>query len=65
MVEGATPRTSSGSDVFSATDVPASREIYPHNENSYPTSLPAHLLFACPTGPQQGSHDHVRRRCGI
>lgn len=53
-VEGATPRTAFGSDVFSSTDVPASREIRPHNENSYATNFPGHLLFACLEAPEQG-----------
>lgn len=52
-VEAATPRTSFGSDVFSSTDVPASREIHPHNENSYAISFPGHLLFACLRVPEQ------------
>lgn len=53
-VEAATPRTSFGSDVFSSTNVPASREIAPHNENSYATHFPGHLLFYCFEAPTDG-----------
>jgi hypothetical protein len=53
-VEGATPRTAFGNDVFSSTNVPSSREIAPHNENSYATEFPGHLLFYCFDAPDSG-----------
>lgn len=53
-VEAATPRTSFGNDVFSSTNVPPSRQIAPHNENSYATGFPGHLLFYCFQSPDVG-----------
>jgi hypothetical protein len=53
-VEGATPRTAFGQDVFSSTNVPPARSIFAHNENSYAVAFPGFLLFYCFTAPSEG-----------
>jgi hypothetical protein len=52
--EQSSPRTEVGEGVFTATDYPAHAEIFLHNELSYATSWPEHLLFYCGRPAEQG-----------
>lgn len=52
--EKATPRSNFGDDVFSSTDLPPAQRIRQHNENSYTTTFPSTLMFACLVAPEQG-----------
>lgn len=52
--EAATPRTEFADGVFSATDLPGSQAIEPHNESSYRLSWPGRILFGCAEAPATG-----------
>jgi alpha-ketoglutarate-dependent taurine dioxygenase len=46
-VEGATPRTSLGGNVYTSTEFPASQSIALHNELSYVVTFPTKVWFLC------------------
>jgi alpha-ketoglutarate-dependent taurine dioxygenase len=46
-VEGATPRTSLGGNVYTSTEFPAGQSIALHNELSYVVTFPTRLWFLC------------------
>jgi hypothetical protein len=52
--EAATPRSAYADGVWSATDLPASQRIDPHNESSYRLSWPGRILFGCVHPPDTG-----------
>lgn len=41
------PRTEIGNRIYTSTDYPADRSIFPHNENSYSAIFPLRILFFC------------------
>jgi alpha-ketoglutarate-dependent taurine dioxygenase len=45
--ERSSPRSQVGDKVYTSTDYPASRRIFPHNEHSYALTYPLHLFFGC------------------
>jgi alpha-ketoglutarate-dependent taurine dioxygenase len=53
-VEGSTPRSALGEDVFTSTDYPAAQVIALHNENSDARTWPRYLLFGCMQAPASG-----------
>ena len=57
--EGATPRTSLGAGVYTATEFPRTQEIALHNELSYVSSPPKKLVFCCLTSPQEGGQTQI------
>ncbi|WP_216214806.1 TauD/TfdA family dioxygenase [Amycolatopsis aidingensis] len=52
--EAATPRTAFAEGVWSATDLPGSQAIEPHNESSYRQAWPGRILFGCVQAPETG-----------
>jgi Taurine catabolism dioxygenase TauD, TfdA family len=59
-VEGATPRSALGEDVFTSTDYPASQVIALHSENSYARTWPRYLLFAACRRPPAEARRRLR-----
>lgn len=57
--EGATPRTSLGAGVYTATEFPMIQEIALHNELSYVSCPPKKLVFCCLTEPQEGGQTQI------
>lgn len=52
--EAATPRTQFADRVWSATDLPGTQSIGPHNESSYRLVWPGRILFGCVDAPETG-----------
>ena len=51
-MEGATPRKALGNNVYTSTEFPPEESIALHNENSYVTTWPMKICFACVIAPQ-------------
>jgi len=45
--ERSSPRSQVADKVYTSTDYPASRRIFPHNEHSYSLTYPLRLFFGC------------------
>ncbi len=52
--EAATPRTQFAAQVWSATDLPGTQSIAPHNESSYRLVWPGRILFGCAEAAETG-----------
>jgi len=52
--ERSSPRTEVIENVYTSTDYPSDRSIFPHNENSYAITFPRKLYFWCETPAMQG-----------
>ena len=57
----ASPRTQVGGRIYTSTDYPADRSIFPHNEHSYSPTFPLRILFFCATPAQQGGETPIGR----
>ena len=53
-IDGNSPRTKLGRDVYTSTEYPAEYFISLHNELSYAARWPARLFFCCATAPPEG-----------
>ncbi|MGH3939861.1 MAG: TauD/TfdA family dioxygenase [Pseudonocardiaceae bacterium] len=53
-IEASTPRTKFAGGVWSATDLPGTQSIAPHNESSYRLAWPGRILFGCVQVPESG-----------
>jgi alpha-ketoglutarate-dependent taurine dioxygenase len=60
-IEGNSPRTSLGDDVYTSTEFPGKYSITMHNELSYSRWWPRLLSFYCETPPTQGGATLVAR----
>jgi alpha-ketoglutarate-dependent taurine dioxygenase len=58
-VEGATPRTSLGGNVYTSTEFPANQSIALHNELSYVVTFPMKVWFVCLQPPAQGGETPI------
>jgi alpha-ketoglutarate-dependent taurine dioxygenase len=52
--ERSSPRTEVARDIYTSTDYPADRPIFPHNEHSYALTFPLLLAFFCAEPPATG-----------
>jgi len=52
--ERSSPRSTVSGRVYTSTDHPASRSIFPHNEQSYNTTFPMKIIFFCHTPAPEG-----------
>jgi alpha-ketoglutarate-dependent taurine dioxygenase len=55
------PRTQVGNRIYTSTDYPADRSIFPHNENSYSATFPLIILFFCLTPAPTGGETPIGR----
>ena len=55
------PRTEVGDRIYTSTDYPADRSIFPHNENSYAATFPLRILFFCLTPAAIGGETPIGR----
>jgi alpha-ketoglutarate-dependent taurine dioxygenase len=58
-VEGATPRTQLGDNVYTSTEYPAAQSIDLHNELSYVTTWPTRIWFFCVTPSDEGGETPI------
>lgn len=57
--ERSSPRSRVGDRVYTSTDYPAERSIFPHNEHSYSRTIPLRLFFFCLVPAQQGGETPI------
>jgi alpha-ketoglutarate-dependent taurine dioxygenase len=50
----ASPRSQVQGHIYTSTEYPADRSIFPHNEHAYSPSFPLRIYFFCVTPAQQG-----------
>lgn len=58
-VEGQSPRTKIGDNVYTSTEFPAPYRITLHNELSYAKSPPPRIIFHCNTEPAEGGETPI------
>lgn len=58
-IEGATPRTKLGDNIYTSTEYPADQSIALHNELNYVTTWPMKILFFCVTPAQSGGETPI------
>ncbi len=58
-VEGATPRTSLGGNVYTSTEFPANQSIALHNELSYVVTFPMKVWFLCLQPADEGGETPI------
>ena len=58
-VEGATPRTSLGGNVYTSTEFPANQSIALHNELSYVVTFPMKVWFLCLQPAEEGGETPI------
>jgi len=58
-LEGATPRTSLGNQIYTSTEFPPEHSIALHNELSYSQSWPMKISFFCVTAPEEGGETPI------
>lgn len=57
--ERSSPRHEVSDRIYTSTDYPADRAIFPHNEHSYCKSLPLRLFFFCMIPAQEGGETPI------
>jgi alpha-ketoglutarate-dependent taurine dioxygenase len=57
--EGATPRTQLSGLVYTSTEYPADQQIALHNELTYVTRWPGHILFCCVQPPEKNGQTPI------
>jgi alpha-ketoglutarate-dependent taurine dioxygenase len=57
--ERSSPRSKVSGNIYTSTDYPASKEIFPHNEHSYSKTFPLKLFFLCEKPAQQGGETPI------
>jgi len=55
----ASPRTQVSGRIYTSTDYPADRSIFPHNEHSYSPTFPLKIFFFCMTPAQEGGETPI------
>ena len=58
-IEGATPRTALGNNVYTSTEFPPDQSIALHNELTYVTSWPTKIIFFCVQPAEQGGETPI------
>jgi alpha-ketoglutarate-dependent taurine dioxygenase len=58
-MEGATPRTALGNNVYTSTEFPPDQTIALHNENSYVMTWPMKICFSCVLAPLDGGESPI------
>lgn len=58
-LEGATPRTSLGNQIYTSTEFPPEHSIALHNELSYTQTWPMRIAFFCVTPPPEGGETPI------
>ena len=58
-LEGATPRTDLGNQIYTSTEFPPEHSIALHNELSYSQSWPMRISFFCVTAPEVGGETPI------
>lgn len=58
-LEGATPRTDLGNQIYTSTEFPPEHSIALHNELSYSQSWPMRISFFCVTPPEEGGETPI------
>jgi len=58
-LEGATPRTSLGNQIYTSTEFPPEHSIALHNELSYTHCWPMRISFFCVTPPEEGGETPI------
>ena len=58
-LEGATPRTDLGNQIYTSTEFPPEHSIALHNELSYSQSWPMKIAFFCVTPPEVGGETPI------
>lgn len=57
--ERSSPRTQVGGNIFTSTDYPPDRRIFPHTEQSYNHTFPLRIAFFCVTEPRSGGETPI------
>jgi alpha-ketoglutarate-dependent taurine dioxygenase len=57
--ERSSPRSRVSGNIYTSTDYPASKSIFPHNEHSYSRTFPLKLFFLCERPAQQGGETPI------
>jgi alpha-ketoglutarate-dependent taurine dioxygenase len=57
--ERSSPRSEVGDRIYTSTDYPAERSIFPHNEHSYAIEFPRKLFFYCETAATRGGETPI------
>lgn len=57
--ERSSPRSHVGGNIYTSTDYPPDRSIFPHNEQSYNLTFPLKIIFFCLTPAQQGGETPI------
>jgi alpha-ketoglutarate-dependent taurine dioxygenase len=57
--ERSSPRSQVSGNVFTSTDYPPDRSIFPHTEQSYNQTFPLRIAFYCVTEPQAGGETPI------
>ena len=55
------PRTEVSNKIYTSTDYPADRSIFPHNENSYAATFPLRISFFCLQPARRGGETPIGR----